>query len=76
VVIDTANWIARKQTSNTWSTTGGTNWINNVTSNRGSGPMMTLNPDFSTGAGRVRLTVVGTGTASALLTVRAKRSFL
>jgi hypothetical protein len=76
VVIDTANWTARKQTSNTWSTTGGTNWINNVVSNRGSGPMMSLNPDFSTGAGRVQLTTIGTGTASAQATVRAKRSFL
>lgn len=76
VVLDTGNWIARKHTSNSWSTTAGSNWITNVTSNRGSGPMMSLNPDFSTGAGRVQLTTTGAGTSGALVTVRAKRSFL
>lgn len=77
VVVDTANWVARKHTSASWSLTAGSNWITNVVSNRGQGPMLTLNPDFSTGIGRVQLIVSGVSPgAAAVATVRAKRSFL
>lgn len=77
VVVDTANWVARKHTTDSWSLTAGTNWITNVVSNRGSGPMLTLNPDFTTGEARVRATTRGTNTTlSPGVTVRAKRSFI
>ncbi len=76
-VIDTANWVGRRHTSASWSTTTGTNVITSVVSNRGAGPILTLNPDFTTGAGRLRITVAGTNPAtSPTVTVRAKRSFL
>ncbi len=75
LIVDCATWTARKVTTDTW--VGGTNVITNVVSNRGSGPMLTLNPDFTTGAGRVRLTVKGNSpTTSPTVTVRARRSFL
>lgn len=75
LVIDCAAWTARKVTSDTW--TGGTDLLGSVSSNRGVGPMFTLNPDFTTGVGRVRLSVKGTNPASSpTVTVRAKSSFL
>ena len=75
VVIDTAAWTAKKVTSDTW--TGGTNLITSVVSNRGSGSMVTFEPDFTTGAGLIRARVVGTGiTGSPKVIIRAKRSFL
>lgn len=74
LVIDCANWTARKVTTNTW--TGGTDVSQYVLSNRGMGPMFSLNPDFTTGAGRIRLTVKGTNPASSpVVTVRAKQSY-
>jgi hypothetical protein len=75
IIIDTVNWTAKKVTTDTW--TGGTDVSASVDSSRGYGPMLMLNPDFSTGAGRVRLTVSCTNpvTAPAVI-VRAKRSFL
>lgn len=77
VVVDTANWVARKHATDSWSLTAGTNWITNVVSNRGSGPMLTLNPDFTTGEARVRATTRGTNsTLNPVVTVRAKRSFI
>lgn len=75
LVIDCAKWTARKVTTDTWS--GGTDMSQYVVSNRGMGPMFTLNPDFSTGAGRIRLTVRGTNpSGSPAVTVRAKSSYL
>lgn len=75
VVIDAAAWTARKVASDTW--TGGTSIISAVASNRGSGPMVGFEPDFATGAGRIRARAVGTGiTGSPKAVIRAKRSFL
>lgn len=77
LVVDTANWTARKHTTDSWSTTAGVNAVTSVVSNRGSGPMLALNPDFTTGAGRVRAQVKGVNvTGSPTVEVRAKRSFL
>lgn len=77
VVIDCANWRARLHSSNSWSTTGGTDILSDVTSSRGMGPMLSLAPDFTTGAGRVRLTTVGTGLSGTPgVVVRAARSFI
>lgn len=75
VVIDAAAWTARRVTSDTWS--GGSNIITSVVSNRGSGPMIRFEPDFATGAGRIRVRAVGTGlTGSPQVIMRVKRSFL
>lgn len=75
LVIDCANWTAKKVTSDTW--TGGTDVSQYVVSNRGSGSMFTLNPDFITGVGRIRLTAKGTNPASSpVVTVQAKSSYL
>lgn len=75
VVIDAAAWTARKVSSDTWA--GGSNIISSVVSNRGSGPMIGFEPDFATGAGRIRVRTVGTGiSGSPSVLVRAKPSFL
>lgn len=75
VIIDCANWTARKVTSNTW--TGGTNVDALFLSTRGSGPALYLNPEYSTGAARVQITVASTNPAtSPTCEVRAKRSFI
>lgn len=75
VIIDTAAWTARKVTTDTWS--GGTNVITSVVSNRGSGPMLGMEPDFATGAGRIRIRATGTNiTGTPEVVVRAKRAFL
>jgi hypothetical protein len=75
VIIDCANWTARKVTSNTW--TGGTNVDSSFSSTRGSGPALALYPEYSTGAARVQIKVVSTNPAtSPTCEVRAKRSFI
>lgn len=78
VVVDTANWVARLHQTDTWDLVGGTDVINNIVSNRGSGPMFTLNPDFASGAGRYQMRITGAinATTSPVVTVRAKRSFI
>ena len=77
VVVDTARWIARRHTTDSWSTSAGSNWITKVESNRGSGPMLALNPDFALGRGRIRIRAAGSGiTGSPKVIIRAKRSFL
>ncbi|MBM7767364.1 hypothetical protein JOE62_000777 [Glutamicibacter nicotianae] len=78
VVVDTANWVARLHSTDTWDLVGGTDVINSVVSNRGSGPMFTLNPDFVSGAGRYQMRITGAinATTSPLVTVRAKKSFI
>lgn len=78
LVVDVANWVARLHNGDSWSTTAGSNVIGSVSSNRGSGPMLALNPDFAAGAGRIRLTVKGVieETTSPTVTVRARRSFI
>ncbi|MCO1338093.1 hypothetical protein BJH93_04165 [Kocuria polaris] len=78
LVVDLAAWTARLHTTDSWSTTAGSNVINSVESNRGRGPMLSLNPDFETGAGRVRIHIEGIiNTATApTVEVRAKRAFI
>ncbi|WP_146008919.1 hypothetical protein [Zhihengliuella halotolerans] len=78
LVVDVAAWAARLHATDSWSTTTGTDVINSVESNRGRGPMLSLNPDFETGAGRVRVQVEGIINAATAPTVevRAKRSFI
>lgn len=79
VIFDATDWTARKVISNTWNrfSAGSSDVTVNATSSRGSGPMLALNPEFSTGAGRLQLSVVATSPASSpTVEVRAKRSFL
>lgn len=78
-IITVSDWTVRKVISNTWNrfSAGSVDWAANVESSRGSGPMLTLSPDFATGAARLRLSVIGTGTlTSPTVEVRAKRSYL
>lgn len=79
LIIDTTKWVTRKVTSDTWNGYGaGSSDVSSVVeSSRGSGNMLPLHPDFSGGAGRLRLTVSATNPASSpTVAVRARRSFL
>ncbi|GGJ55669.1 phage tail family protein [Glutamicibacter ardleyensis] len=74
VVIDCANWTARRVTTDTW--TGGTDISALVSSNKGRGPMLTLEPDNVINAGRYRLRVQATNPASSpVAEVRARKSY-
>lgn len=73
-VIDTANWSARKVTTDTW--TGGTDITASVSSNKGRGHMLSLEPDQILTGGRYRLRVRATNpTSSPVAQVRAKLSY-
>lgn len=75
IIIDTANWTARKVTTDTW--TGGTNVDHLVTSSRGQGSMISLEPRISAGALKYFIKVSATGpSGSPVVTVRARKSYL
>lgn len=75
IIIDTANWTARKVTTDTW--TGGTVVDHLVTSSRGQGSMISLEPMISGGALKYFLKLSATApSGSPNLTVRARKSYL
>lgn len=78
VIITCDDWSVRKVISDTWNRfSAGSSDYTAFTTTRGQGPMLTLSPDFSTGAARVQITTVATSpTSSPTVEVRAKRSFI
>lgn len=77
LVIDPANWVARKQSSNTWSLTGGTDFANNVVSNEGYGSQFVMEPFISGGALVYQVTLISSSPASSpVVEFRAKKAFL
>lgn len=75
IIIDTANWTARKVTTNTW--TGGTVVDSSVTSNRGMGSMFVTEPSIVAGALAYSVSASATNPAtSPTFEIRAKKSYL
>jgi len=76
-VIDPVNWAARKQTTNTWALTGGTDYSNNVVSNEGFGSQFVMEPFISGGALVYQVTLTSSSPAtSPVVEFRAKKAFL
>jgi hypothetical protein len=76
-VIDPVSWTARKQTSNTWALTGGTDYSNNVVSNEGFGSQFVTEPLIVGGALVYQATFSTSSPASSpVVEFRAKKAFL
>ena len=76
-VIDPVNWVARKQTTNTWSLTGGTDYSNNVISNRGFGSQFTMEPLIVAGLLQYQVAFTTSSPASSpVVEFQAKKAFL
>lgn len=74
VVIDCKAWTAKRVTTDTW--TGGTDISSLVNSNRGQGPMLTLEPDLVATGGRYRLQARAINpTGVPTVQIRARQSY-
>lgn len=74
LIVDCANWTARRVTTDTW--TGGTDVSHQTSSNKGKGPMFTMEPDNILTGGRYRLLIQATNPASSpTVEVRARKSY-